>query len=335
MLTKRGHILSLEARRHQHHPRCVVSLCSLSALSPRRRYQHPYRQRQRHLVIGIACTLSSAGAPFVVFPNPSLLAFALPWRSLLTASVSQRRLPFLPPHRQSLPSFLFCSTAFSANGNGRSFDSVNKDLLQNILARLPARWFTSAACVSKLWSSVCNRILTRPKFSYALSLNPSLSIVFNFSGYTETLDWKSDIVVPEDDLGLYAIDILDPSLLQEPYCLVMVMPSGKAIALPLPLRRTGSNFNVVILKGKIGILSSFEYLYSPLALFGKKKAAPPPPSKKAATAITPANDELAKWYDFHDTWAILDARVKDTFDLKKTIQELHQTLLGIILRGGY
>ncbi|XLR23354.1 hypothetical protein S83_051254, partial [Arachis hypogaea] len=220
----------------------------------------------------------------------------------------QRRLPFLPPHRQSLPSFLFCSTAFSANGNGRSFDSVNKDLLQNILARLPARWFTSAACVSKLWSSVCNRILTRPKFSYALSLNPSLSIVFNFSGYTETLDWKSDIVVPEDDLGLYAIDILDPSLLQEPYCLVMVMPSGKAIALPLPLRRTGSNFNVVILKGK-------------------KKAAPPPPSKKAATAITPANDELAKWYDFHDTWAILDARVKDTFDLKKTIQEISFSLL--------
>ncbi|RYR49119.1 hypothetical protein Ahy_A07g035422 [Arachis hypogaea] len=47
---------------------------------------------------------------------------------------------------------------------------------------------------------------------------------------------------------------------------------------------------------KIGILSSFEYLYSPLALFGKKKAAPPPPSKKAATAVTPANDELAKWY---------------------------------------
>ncbi|XP_025678400.1 3-ketoacyl-CoA thiolase 1, peroxisomal-like [Arachis hypogaea] len=45
-----------------------------------------------------------------------------------------------------------------------------------------------------------------------------------------------------------------------------------------------------------GILSSFEYLYSPLALFGKKKAAPPPPSKKAAAAVTPANDELAKWY---------------------------------------
>ncbi|KAJ7978290.1 Lecithin:cholesterol acyltransferase family protein [Quillaja saponaria] len=32
------------------------------------------------------------------------------------------------------------------------------------------------------------------------------------TGYTETLDEKSEIVVPDDDYGLYAIDILDPSL---------------------------------------------------------------------------------------------------------------------------
>ncbi|WJX77369.1 Phospholipase A(1) lcat3 [Trifolium repens] len=31
------------------------------------------------------------------------------------------------------------------------------------------------------------------------------------TGYTESLDKKSDIVVPDDDHGLYAIDILDPS----------------------------------------------------------------------------------------------------------------------------
>ncbi|MED6107642.1 hypothetical protein PIB30_015815 [Stylosanthes scabra] len=62
----------------------------------------------------------------------------------------------------------------NATGNGGSFGSVNDDLLQNILARLPARSFASAACVSKSWSSVCNRILTRPKLSSALSLNPSL-----------------------------------------------------------------------------------------------------------------------------------------------------------------
>ncbi|KAJ0788851.1 putative phospholipase A(1) [Helianthus annuus] len=32
-----------------------------------------------------------------------------------------------------------------------------------------------------------------------------------FSGYTEALDDSSDIVIPQDDYGLYAIDILDPS----------------------------------------------------------------------------------------------------------------------------
>lgn len=31
-------------------------------------------------------------------------------------------------------------------------------------------------------------------------------------GYTETLDDDTEIVVPDDDYGLYAIDILDPSL---------------------------------------------------------------------------------------------------------------------------
>ncbi|MED6172692.1 hypothetical protein PIB30_052322 [Stylosanthes scabra] len=67
------------------------------------------------------------------------------------------------------------SNEANATGNGGSFGSVNDDLLQNILARLPARSFASAACVSKSWSSVCNRILTRPKLSSALSLNPSLS----------------------------------------------------------------------------------------------------------------------------------------------------------------
>lgn len=33
------------------------------------------------------------------------------------------------------------------------------------------------------------------------------------SGYTEPLDSRTEIVVPEDDYGLYAIDILDPSLM--------------------------------------------------------------------------------------------------------------------------
>jgi len=31
--------------------------------------------------------------------------------------------------------------------------------------------------------------------------------------------------------------------------------------------------------------------------------------------------------DFRDTWAFLDARVKDAFDLKKTIQEVRPQLM--------
>lgn len=33
----------------------------------------------------------------------------------------------------------------------------------------------------------------------------------SFAGYTEPLDEDIEISVPEDDHGLYAIDILDPS----------------------------------------------------------------------------------------------------------------------------
>lgn len=33
-------------------------------------------------------------------------------------------------------------------------------------------------------------------------------------GYTESLEDDSEIVVPDDDSGLYAIDILDPSLVR-------------------------------------------------------------------------------------------------------------------------
>ncbi|XLR07683.1 hypothetical protein S83_035621, partial [Arachis hypogaea] len=68
------------------------------------------------------------------------------------------------------------------------------------------------------------------------------------------------------------------------------------------------------------ILSSFEYLYSPLALFGKKKAAPPPPSKKAAATVTPANDELAKWY------------AQDTSTMIRSGQ---RSIIFLINNGGY
>ncbi|KAH7528202.1 F-box/LRR-repeat protein At5g63520 [Ziziphus jujuba] len=53
------------------------------------------------------------------------------------------------------------------------FAMINDDLLLNILSRLPAVSFASAACVNKYWNGICNRVLSRPKLSSALSLNPS------------------------------------------------------------------------------------------------------------------------------------------------------------------
>ncbi|XP_022736753.1 F-box/LRR-repeat protein At5g63520-like isoform X3 [Durio zibethinus] len=55
----------------------------------------------------------------------------------------------------------------------KGFSLMNDDLLQNILSRLPATSFASAAAVSKAWNAACSRILSRPKLSSAVSLNPS------------------------------------------------------------------------------------------------------------------------------------------------------------------
>ncbi|XWS60248.1 hypothetical protein CRYUN_Cryun07bG0019800 [Craigia yunnanensis] len=55
----------------------------------------------------------------------------------------------------------------------KGFSLMNDVLLQNILSRLPATSFASAAGVSKEWNAACTRILSRPKLSSAISLNPS------------------------------------------------------------------------------------------------------------------------------------------------------------------
>ncbi|XVF49590.1 hypothetical protein PTKIN_Ptkin04bG0025000 [Pterospermum kingtungense] len=55
----------------------------------------------------------------------------------------------------------------------KGFSLMNDDLLQNIVSRLPATTFASAACVSKAWNVACTRALSRPKLSSAISLNPS------------------------------------------------------------------------------------------------------------------------------------------------------------------
>lgn len=40
-----------------------------------------------------------------------------------------------------------------------------------------------------------------------------------YPGHTETLDKDTELVVPDDDYGLYAIDILDPSAVSSITCL--------------------------------------------------------------------------------------------------------------------
>ncbi|WCJ36281.1 F-box/LRR-repeat protein At5g63520 [Euphorbia peplus] len=53
------------------------------------------------------------------------------------------------------------------------FDSLNEDIVENILRRLAASSFASASCVCKTWYQHSNRILSRPKLASALSLNSS------------------------------------------------------------------------------------------------------------------------------------------------------------------
>ncbi|PSS07659.1 F-box/LRR-repeat protein [Actinidia chinensis var. chinensis] len=60
-----------------------------------------------------------------------------------------------------------------SGGGTTGIDLIGEDLLQNILSRLPALTFASAACVSHSWNTLCNRVLCRPKLSSAFSLNPS------------------------------------------------------------------------------------------------------------------------------------------------------------------
>lgn len=59
-----------------------------------------------------------------------------------------------------------------------SIDDIGEDLIQNVLCRLPAQSFASAACVSRFWNSICNRILfSSPKLSSAISFNPLLEVM--------------------------------------------------------------------------------------------------------------------------------------------------------------
>ncbi|XP_024990820.1 phospholipase A(1) LCAT3 isoform X2 [Cynara cardunculus var. scolymus] len=69
-----------------------------------------------------------------------------------------------------------------------------------ILNSKPKSWF---GLTTRVWVRILLADLEFRKRVWSL-YNPD-------TGYTEALDDSSDIVVPQDDYGLYAIDILDPS----------------------------------------------------------------------------------------------------------------------------
>lgn len=54
-----------------------------------------------------------------------------------------------------------------------------EDVLHNILSRLPAKSFASAACVNKSWNCVCNSILSRPRIASACSFKASAPVSLN------------------------------------------------------------------------------------------------------------------------------------------------------------
>ncbi|XP_012847913.1 PREDICTED: F-box/LRR-repeat protein At5g63520-like [Erythranthe guttata] len=58
-------------------------------------------------------------------------------------------------------------------------DDLGEAVIRNILSRLPAKPFASAACVSRSWNTICNSILSFPKLSSAVSFNPSLEKALN------------------------------------------------------------------------------------------------------------------------------------------------------------
>ncbi|KAI3806969.1 hypothetical protein L1987_22889 [Smallanthus sonchifolius] len=68
------------------------------------------------------------------------------------------------------------SRTLPPSGIAATIDLIGEDLLQNIVARLPATSFASAASVSRSWNTVCDRVLCRPKLSSACSFNPSLQV---------------------------------------------------------------------------------------------------------------------------------------------------------------
>ncbi|OMO84148.1 hypothetical protein CCACVL1_10977 [Corchorus capsularis] len=114
---------------------------------------------------------------------------------------------------RSIPSL----TKTKLKQQSKGFNLMNDDLLQNILSRLPATSFASAACVSKSWNAVCTRILSRPKLSSAVSLNRSPRVALQ-----EVLDK----VLSEPIRPHFAIAYFSPGFVAEDVLQVMVEKLG-------------------------------------------------------------------------------------------------------------
>lgn len=66
----------------------------------------------------------------------------------------------------------------SGGGDDRGVDLLSDDLLHDILSRLPALSFASAACVSRSWRRIAGAVLSRPKLAAAISLNHSFQVFY-------------------------------------------------------------------------------------------------------------------------------------------------------------
>ncbi|XP_049354148.1 F-box/LRR-repeat protein At5g63520-like isoform X1 [Solanum verrucosum] len=60
-----------------------------------------------------------------------------------------------------------------------TIDMIGEDLLFNIFSKLPAVECAAAACVSRSWNATITRLLSLPKLSSAVSLDPSLQVAVN------------------------------------------------------------------------------------------------------------------------------------------------------------
>ncbi|GFP85766.1 F-box/LRR-repeat protein at5g63520 [Phtheirospermum japonicum] len=110
-------------------------------------------------------------------------------------------------------------------------DDLGDDIIQNIINRLPALCFASAACVSRSWNSLCNSILsTSPKLSSAVSFNRSLEKVFG-------------VLLSGMHVYLNAVNEVVDKVLSEPIRPHFVLASiGPHFSLQAALQRIGSKF---------------------------------------------------------------------------------------------